>query len=157
MELFLNNRSLGKKAVSHNVYSVDWDVSYKPGELRAVGYSKGKKVATSKLLTTGAATKLMITPLPLPISSDLVLYEITLNDNAGLKVTDATASVTVKVEGAGQLIGIDNGELDFAGPYKTDTRNIFQGRLLVTIQRTAEMGEIRVTATAPGLTAAIFH
>jgi beta-galactosidase len=155
VELFLNNRSLGRKPVSHNTYFEDWSVGYKPGELKAVGYIKGRKVAASKLLTTGEATTLKITPLSLPVATDLVLFEITVNDKAGLNVVDAKAAVTVKVEGEGRLIGIDNGELDFAGPYKTDTRNAYQGRLLVTVQHTSQAGEISITATTPGLTTAI--
>jgi len=153
VELFLNNRSLGKKAVSHDVYNCDWIVGYMPGELKAVGYLKGKQVGTSILKTAGISTKLQITPLPLPINSDLVLYEIEVCNESDLKVINATSAITVQVEGAGRLIGLDNGELDFAGPYKTDTRNAYQGRLLVTVQRTTT-GEIRITATAPGLASA---
>ncbi|MCX6253995.1 MAG: DUF4982 domain-containing protein [Bacteroidia bacterium] len=155
VELFLNDRSLGRKAISHDVYACDWNVGYKPGMLKAVGYRKGSQVVTSKLLSSGTATNLQITPLPLPIASDLVLYEITVNDNAGLKVIDAKAAVTVRVEGAGRLIGFDTGDLVYDGLFKTDMRNAYQGRLLVTIQRTAPAGEIRVTATAPGLSTAI--
>jgi beta-galactosidase len=151
VELFLNKRSLGRKPVSHNTYFTDWNVKYQPGELTAIGYIKGHKVATSKLITTGEATKLQITPIALPVDSDILLFEITANDKAGLKVIDTKASVTIKAEGAGRLIGVDNGELDFAGPYKTDTRNVYEGRLLVAIERTTQEGEIRITAAAPGL------
>jgi beta-galactosidase len=154
VEIFLNNRSLGRKPISHNTYFNDWKVKYKPGELTAIGYIKGRKVGTSKLITTDVATRLQITPLPLPAVSDILLFEITANDKAGLKVIDAKASVTIKAEGAGRLIGVDNGELDFAGPYKTDTRNIYEGRLLVAIERTMQAGEIRITASAPGLSGA---
>ena len=49
---------------------------------------------------------------------------------------------------------MDNGELDFAGPYKTETRNIYEGRLLVAIQRTTSTGLISIIATAPGLATA---
>jgi galactosylceramidase len=157
VELFLNNSSLGRKAVSHDVYSRDWNVGYNPGELKAIGYIKGRQVVTSNLLTTGIATKLQIKPLPLHITSDLILFEIIVSDKNGLNVIDASYPITVKVEGEGQLIGLDNGELDFAGPYKTDTRNAYQGRLLVTIQRTSLAGKIHITATAPGLTTAILQ
>ncbi|MEP7322705.1 MAG: glycoside hydrolase family 2 TIM barrel-domain containing protein [Saprospiraceae bacterium] len=154
VELFLNKRSLGRKPILHNTYFDDWKVNYEPGELTAVGYIKGRKIASSKLITTGDSTKLQVTPLPLPVESDLLLFEITVNDNVGLKVVDAKVTVTVKVEGAGQLIGLDNGELDFPGPYKTDSRNAYEGRLLVTVQRIAPGGEINLTVTAPGLTPA---
>jgi beta-galactosidase len=159
VELFLNNRSLGKKAVSHNLYSNDWSVDYMPGELKAIGYNKGKQVATSKLLTTDAASKLQITPLPLPVASDIVLCEVTVTDKSGLKITDGKAAITVEVEGGGKLVGLDNGELDYTGLFKTDTRNSFQGRLLVAVKRTSQSteSEIRITASAPGLSSAILQ
>ena len=69
-------------------------------------------------------------------------------------MTDATDAVTVNVEGAGRLIGLDTGELVYDGLFKTNKRNAYQGRLLVTIQRTEPAGEIHVTATAPGLSLA---
>jgi beta-galactosidase len=77
-----------------------------------------------------------------------------VGDKAGLNVIDAAATVTVHVEGGGRLIGLDTGDLIYDGMFKTDTRNTYQGRLLVTVQRTAQAGEMRLMATAPGLTTA---
>ena len=105
----------------------------------------------SELRTAGAPARLQITPLPSPIASDLAFYEITVVDEAGLTVPDATPAVTVRVEGAGRLIGLDTGDLNYGGLFKTDTRNAYQGRLLATVQRTAPAGEIRVTAFSPEL------
>ena len=68
-------------------------------------------------------------------------------------MSDASPTVTVRVEGPGRLIGLDTGELTYVGLFKTDTRNAYQGRMLATVQRTAP-GDIRVTAAAPGLAAA---
>ncbi len=150
VELFLNKHSLGRKPVSHNTYFESWKVGYQPGELLAVGYLKGRKVVTSKLVTTGEATKLQLTPVPVAIQSDALLFEVTVLDKAGLKVTDAKVPVTITVAGAGKLIGLDTGALDFAGPYKTDMRNAYEGRLLVTVKRLTPDGKITLTATAPG-------
>ncbi len=160
VELFLNNRSLGKKEVSHNLYYNDWNVEYTPGELKAVAYNKGKQVATSILKTTEAATKLQIASFQLPVAaSDIVLFEVTVTDKAGLKVIDGKYPITIKVEGEGKLIGIDNGELDYTGLFKTDTRNAYQGRLLVAVKRIspATEGKIHIIATAPGLSTAILQ
>ena len=151
VELFLNRRSLGRHAVSHNVYSSDWNVPFAPGVLAAVGYRAGKQVATNQLLTTGEPVRLKVTPLASPIPGDIAFYEITVVDEAGLLVPDATPAVTVKVEGAGRLIGLDTGDLNDGGLFKTDTRNAYQGRLLVTVQRTTPTGDIRVTAVSPDL------
>jgi beta-galactosidase len=157
VELFLNNHSLGRKIVCHDIYSCDWNVDFTPGELKAVGYIKGRQVASSKLLTTGTPTKLQIAPLQLPITSDILLFEINVTDEVGLKMIDATNAITMQVEGAGQLIGIDNGELDYIGPYKTNTRNAYQGCLLVTVKRTSPTGKIQLTAVAPELTTGVLQ
>ncbi len=154
VELFLNNRSLGRKTVSHNLYFNDWSVQFKPGKLTATGYIKGRKVATSTLVTTDSALRLQITPLVLPVTSDIFLFEITSVDKAGLKVIDAKAEVTVTAAGACRLIGIDNGQLDFTGSYKTDTRKLYEGRLLVAVERSSQAGEIKINATAPNLLSA---
>jgi len=151
VELFLNDRSLGRHAVSPDLYASDWTVPYAPGRLSAVGYRAGRQVATQELRTAGAPARLQILPLPSPIASDLALYEINVVDAAGVPVAEATSAVTVRVEGAGRLIGLDTGDLNYVGLFKVDTRAAYQGRLLATVQRTALAGEIRLSAAAPGL------
>jgi beta-galactosidase len=154
VELALNGRSLGRHAVSRDVYASDWSVPYAPGELSATGYRAGRKVASQKLVTTGAPARLQITPIAAPIPGDLGLYEITVVDKSGLVVLDATPEVSVAVVGAGRLIGLDTGDLGHTGLFKTSTRNAYQGRLLATVQRTAPAGELRLRAVTPGLAAA---
>jgi beta-galactosidase len=151
VELLLNDRSLGRHTVSHEVYASDWIVPYAPGVLSSIGYRAGRQVAAQALRTAGAPARLQITPLPSPISSDLAFYEITIVDEAGLTVIDATPAVTVRVEGAGRLIGLDTGDLDYGGLFKVDTRSAHQGRLLATVQRIAPAGEVRLIAATPGL------
>jgi beta-galactosidase len=156
VELFLNTRSLDRHAVSRDVYASDWTLPFAPGVLSAIGYRAGKQVVTRELRTPGAPALLKIAPIQSPIPSDLAFYEITIADAAGLPVTDATPAVTVKVEGAGRLIGLDTGDLNYGGLFKVDIRNAYQGRLLATVQRTVPAGEIHLTATAPGLPAVTF-
>jgi beta-galactosidase len=154
VELFLNDRSLGRHAVSHDVDTSDWTVPYAPGVLSAVAYRAGQRVATSEIRTTGVPARLQITPLAIPIASDLSFYEITVVDAAGLTVTDATPAVKVDVAGAGRLVGLDTGDLNYGGRFKVDTRDAYQGRLLVTVQSTAPAGEIHLTVSSPKLPAA---
>ena len=116
-ELFLNDRSLGRQTVSHNVYASDWSVPYAPGVLSAVGYQAGREVARRELRTPGTPARLQVTPLSLPITSDLAFYEITVVDAAGQTVPGATPAVTVRVEGAGRLIGLDTGDLNYVGRF----------------------------------------
>ncbi len=151
VELFLNDRSLGRHPVSHDLYASDWNVPFAPGVLSAVAYRAGQKVAASELRTAGAAARVQLTPLAVPIAGDLALFEITLVDAAGLAITDANAAVTVKVDGAARLIGLDTGDLDYGGLFKTDTRNAYRGRLLATVQRTSPTGAVHLSVTTAGL------
>jgi beta-galactosidase len=151
VELFLNDHSLGRHAVSRNLYFSDWSVPYAPGVLSAVGYRAGQPVATNELRAAGAAVRIQITPRPVVESSDVAFCEITIVDENGLTVADATPAVTVKVEGAGKLIGLDTGDLSYVGLFKTDTRKAYQGRILATVQRTQPSGEIRLSISAPNL------
>ncbi|MEO6674263.1 MAG: hypothetical protein ABIN93_12595 [Ginsengibacter sp.] len=69
----------------------------------------------------------------------------------GVNVIDAKDAITITVEG-GQLIGVDSGALDYTGSFKTNTRNAYEGRLLVTVQKSASSNEVRIRAAAAGLT-----
>jgi beta-galactosidase len=151
VEVFVNDKSLGRHAVSQDVYASDWSTSYAPGALSAAGYRAGRQVAAQKIFTAGKPAKIQITPLALPLAGDVSFYEITLVDQAGLTVQDATNAVTVKVQGPGRLIGLDTSELTYTGNFKTNTRNLSEGRMLATVQRSAANGEIRLNATTPGL------
>ena len=52
VELFLNNKSLGKKPTNRqNQYMAMWQVPYQSGLLKVVGYAGGKTVATAQLQT----------------------------------------------------------------------------------------------------------
>jgi beta-galactosidase len=151
VELFLNDRSLGRHAVSHDVYASDWTVPYVPGTLSAVGYRAGRQVAAQEIRTTGAPARLAFAAIQPAVPSDLAFYEITVVDRNGLVVTDATPVVKVRVKGAGRLIGLDTGDLDYGGLFKVARRAAYRGRLLATVQRTALTGELRISAAAPGL------
>ena len=154
VELFLNDHSLGRHVVSHDIYASDWTVAYAPGVLSAIAYRAGHKIAAQEIRTAGGPARLQLTPLVVPINSDLALCEITVVDDAGLTVTDATPAVKVQVEGDSRLVGLDSGDLDYGGLFKTDSRFAYQGRLLAAVQRAAPGGLVRISATAPGLPAA---
>jgi beta-galactosidase len=157
VELFLNNKSLGKKLISPDLYFGDWRVSFRSGVLSAVGYIKGKTVAFSKLVTAGPAVKIDIAAIPVPHSGDVKLYEITVRDKNGVMVADATNALTLTVEGRVGIIGIDNGDLNYTGSFKTNTRNAYRGRLLVTVQRNLSATEFRIIAGSPGLSEGVLE
>jgi len=151
VELFLNDQSLGRHAISPDAYASEWAVPYAPGVLSAVAYRAGQKVATQELRTAGAPARLQVTPQTSPLPGDLAICEITVVDASGLTVLDATPTIEVRVEGAGRLIALDTGDLDYGGLFKVTARAAYQGRLLATVQRTGTGAGFHLIATAPGL------
>jgi beta-galactosidase len=66
-------------------------------------------------------------------------------------VPDAANEVAFRIEGEGRLIGLDNGDPSSLGDFKGGSRKAFNGLCLGIVQSTAKAGQIRVSATAPGL------
>ncbi len=62
------------------------------------------------------------------------IHGISWYRKVGLTVVDAKMPITVKAEGA-KIIGVDNGELNYDGFYKTNTRNVITGEFLLQYKR----------------------
>ena len=147
VELFLNNKSVGKKTVNKNEYFAAWPIIYKAGTLKAVGYKSGKKVTEDVIVTAGEATGLVakITKNNLLANgNDMSLIEINLVDKNGNPVHDADNTVTVKVTGAGSFAGLDTGDMLYTGVYKTNVRKAHQGRLMLSVKSSTVPGKIFV-------------
>ena len=61
---------------------------------------------------------------------DMIFVEISAEDRDGYPVENASDYVRVTVEGAGRLIGLDNGDSTDYDAYKGTVRKLFQGKLL---------------------------
>jgi beta-galactosidase len=72
-------------------------------------------------------------------------------DAQGRVVPTADNEFTFEIEGEGKIIGVDNGNPVSHEDYKSNRRKAFNGLGLALIQSTAKPGQIRVTATSPGL------
>ena len=68
---------------------------------------------------------------------------IRLEDRQGNPVRDDDRIIEVTVKGAGELAGLDNGDLSDNTPYTSRRRRTLQGDLAAYVRRTAG-GEIRV-------------
>lgn len=139
VELFLNNKSLGKKKVDKNTYNALYHVNYKSGTLKAVAINYSKKMAEHVLQTAGQPNRLKLVPDKETIEfnkDELLFVPIEITDKNGVRCPQATNNIRVIVEGSGELLGIDSGNQSSHEPYKTDNRNAFEGRILATIKAT---------------------
>lgn len=180
-ELFVNGKSYGSKAYSYPAYGMtetyghwdreqipantddmflSWDVPVTRDTIEAVGYIGGKEVCRHKVEAAGepAAIKASCDCEVLKADGrDIAHIEIKLEDANGILNPIAKNAVTVKVEGAAELLGIDNGMPDSHESFKGETMNAGGGMLLVIIRAKREPGDIKIKITAEGLTPAVIE
>jgi beta-galactosidase len=117
VELFLNGKSLGKQSpdtgrVNNNLKHAPFtfNCSYEAGTLTAKGYNNGRVVASAEQKTTKEAAKLV---LDVDYSgknlvagqNDAVFVYVSVTDDSGTVVPDATNEVNLTVQGAAEVIG----------------------------------------------------
>lgn len=155
VELFINGQSQGHgKQSSRFLYTWN-DVSFQPGELRAVGYdSAGAPVCETVLKTSGpaAAIKLKVKTGPGGLKADgadLALVEAEVVDAQGNRCPTAMNILIFSMEGpaewrGGIAQGSDNYILSKQLPVECGVNRVI-------IRSTPENGKIILSATSPGL------
>jgi beta-galactosidase len=157
VELFLNGQSLGKKSKPTDDSPRNWKVGFMPGSIKAVASNGGGTVAEYELRTAGKPAKIHLSIDENVISNnwdDVGFVRATITDENGILVPVADDLITFKVEGAGTLAAVDSADINSHESYRGTTRRAFQGVCFALLKATADKGWIKLTATAPNLTAA---
>lgn len=155
-ELFLNNRSLGRKKKGPFEYRFRWDsVVYQPGELRVVTYKQGNLWATDTVRTAGEPARLQLTADRRRINAegqDLAFITLRVLDSRGTLVPRADQTIQFVVSGPGELVATDNGDPADLVAFPSAKRRAFSGMALAIVRaRPGASGPITVTATSAGL------
>lgn len=153
VELYLNGVSLGKKAMPKYEH-LEWKVPYQPGELRAISLTNGKIVATDEVRTSGPADHLVAHVLRAPLTAnqeDCAMIEVTVVDANGVPVPTASNLVTFTASGAGQVVGVGNGDPSCHEPDRSNKRSAFNGKVLGIFQTGNSAGRATVVISSPGL------
>jgi beta-galactosidase len=176
VELFLNGKSLGVKGYAfprpgmvgrYGNYPprakalqttadlhLSWDVPYTAGTLTANGVKDGKVVRTVEIQTTGSPAKLALTVDRQHITKepgDVAHVTVQVLDAEGRVVPTANDEITFAVQGAGRILGVDNGQPDSHESYQGPSRRTFNGLALVVLQSTGTPGAITLSASSPAL------
>jgi beta-galactosidase len=176
VELFVNGKSFGVKGYEFPKQGMEerygnmpararairttadlhlsWDVPYEPGTLRAVGTTAGKVVATEEIGTSGAVAAVELSADKSEMAADgrdVAHLTVRIVDADGKVVPTADNDVTFKLEGPGQIIGVDNGDPASHESFKADHHTAFNGMCLAIVQASRTSGTIHVTATSDGL------
>lgn len=156
VELFLNDKSLGKKAMPRNSH-LRWDVAYMPGKLTAVGNKKDKLIYAVQE-TTGTPAEVVMTPYKTTMMADgkdVSVINISVIDREGRTIPDANNMIRFNIKGPGKIIGVSNGDPSSHEPDKCGDgawqRSLFNGHCQVLVQSDTAAGMISFEATAAGL------
>ena len=156
VELFLNDKSLGVQSrPADNASPRQWRVPFAAGTLKAVAKNNGKEVATHELRTAGKPAKIVLaadrTQLPADWD-DVAIVRATIVDENGTRVPSAADSVTFAVAGPAEIVAVDSADWASHELFQTKQRQAFQGECIAIVRANSPSGEIKITATADGLT-----
>jgi beta-galactosidase len=131
-----------------------WDVPYAPGTLTAKGIKDGKSIEPFEVHTTGAPAKLALTsdrPRIRTTPDDLAHITVAVQDAQGRVVPTADNAMEFTLNGAGRILGVDNGQPDSHEPYKGTRRRAFSGLALILVQSNGRPGKINFSASSGSL------
>lgn len=166
VELFVNGKSLGKGEKSDGFLFTFKNVSYVPGELKAVAAYADGKTSEDVRKTAGAPVAIKLTPVYGPRGlmadgMDAMLVDVEVVDAAGNRVPTAFNKINFKLDGAavwkGGLAQEEIGA-NGVGDKKKSTNYVLSqvlpvegGVNRVMIRSTTKAGKVRLTASADGL------
>jgi beta-galactosidase len=158
VELFLNGESFGAKSIQRNSH-LQWKVKYAPGMLEARGSRNGRVVLTASRETTDAPEGIVLRADREKIAAggaDVSIISVAVLDARGRTVPTASNQISFNLSGAGRLIGMGNGdpschESDKPTSFTGGQRSAFNGLCMALVQSLKQSGEIRVSASSPGL------
>jgi beta-galactosidase len=140
-ELFFNGKSMGTFEVNHKTDKKligDFRIPYEPGELICVAYTEdGKEAARTVRRSFGDAVGFDVKQETV---DELTFYEITALDKDGNAVENANNRVNVSITN-GKLLGMDNGDSTDFDQYKTNSRRLFNGKLLAIAKAESAMAD----------------
>lgn len=146
VELFLNDLSLGVKALSPmDGCRASWTVPYAPGELRAV-IPGGE----DRLSSTDRGTVLVLNPDVTELAADgasVAQVEVSLLDGQGRLAAAYDTEVTYQLTGDAEILGIENGAPDDLTPYASRRRATHGGRAIVYLRAGTRADQIILHAS----------
>lgn len=151
--LLLNGEEIAAPKVKDQTTGVVWwDIPYRPGLLMAEALdSEGHTVASYKIETTGRPASLKLTTDKTMLTGRgrvaHVIIEVT--DSEGRTVPLSDNEISVRVTGAGRLLGLEGGDMSDTSNLRDWRQRVVRGRLLAYVEATEDNGTITVLAESP--------
>lgn len=151
VELFLNGKSLGKKAKQNDDLHISWRVKFEPGTIKAISRKDGKVVLEKEIHTAGTASKIALVGDKQLLKNDgydLVYVTVSITDVNGNLVPNANDLIKFEVTGGGKLVGLDNGYQANLDSFKASSYKVYNGKCIAIIQSNGKKENIQLKASA---------
>jgi beta-galactosidase len=158
VRLLLNGKEIGVKPVSDETeWKAEFDVTYAPGELKAVALSNGAQIAEIAFKTAGKPAKLRLKADRASIRrsrNDLSYVTLEVVDKDGELVPDAALPVSFSVSGSAELAAAGSANPKDVWSFRQLRPKSFHGRCLAIVRPTGAAGSATVRAQTEGLASA---
>jgi beta-galactosidase len=150
-ELFVNGVSAGirqkNKSDKYSRYRLMWkDVTYQPGEIKVVAYDENNQAVAEQIIkTAGEPYSLKLTADRAKIKSgrkDLSFVTIEVQDKDGNLCPRSDYLLFFKVNGAGKLKAVCNGNPVDHTSFSSNYMRAFNGKIVAVIESAENSGEI---------------
>lgn len=152
VELFLNNRSLGRQRLEAQEDRIfKWAVPFEAGTLLAVGWHPNGQTVQHYLQTAAdpAGIELHCDRMSLQADGyDVAHLTAQLVDIYGVPVRHVERRIVFSVEGPCRVLGVDNGAPDNVQPFQSNCLTTAQGRALLILQSSTQTGTATVSAVS---------
>lgn len=156
VKLELNGKTVGEKDLKpEDKFIAGFEVTYEPGELKAVASENGKEVASKVLSTSGEPVAIMLVPDRDKIKADrndLSFVKIEVVDGNGKLVPSDSSKINLTLSGTGELAGSGNADPKDMTSLNRPVLKVYKGRALAII-RPSGRGNIKLKAESKGLKA----
>lgn len=151
LELFLNDKSLGKQQIEKYGHG-EWVVPFEKGTVLVKGYKNGVVVCSDSRTTSDKAVKLNLV-LDNEVSAngrDVAIITCYCTDENGIEVPTSSPIVSFNCNKLGTIIATGSDISDHT-PVTSPVRKMRAGRITVAVKTAREKGTLKVFATADGL------
>jgi beta-galactosidase len=154
VQLLLNGSEIASMPISAETQlKAEFELQYAPGELKAVAFLKGGKIAETSLKTVGVPSKLRLIADRKSIQrkrTDLSFVTLEVVDQNGQIVPDAVVPVSISVSGAGELAASGTANPKDVESFRQNRLKTYHGRALAIVRPKGLAGVATVRVEADG-------
>lgn len=155
VELFLNGKSFGEKETNRSTkFFATWKIPYVAGELKALGFTSGKKANSASLKTANKPVAIKLSADKTLLKSDnqdLSYITVQLVDENGHINPKSDQLINFSIIGDGEIVGVGNANPLSLESYQQTQRRAWKGRCLAIVKSNHNSGKIILKAEGIGL------